>query len=315
MVTGQRGPPFPSKTEPATRILLPALWTFAKFQLLRSFMRWSRSISDAIAPDSYQLSPISGVGNPGAVILDASPTLSSTRPVDLFLNNSHLRWLISIPQPSPWSETQPLSSGPYNSFWRGVPKSILVPLCSFLLAAFCFFLFPRTNPFNRSWNKALVFSTAYGRCPGWLTDWVPLPVCALDTLAYSPPPLHSRLSVSFPLPNSHPTKLIPDNTSSFPSKGRVKVRLGRTHATTTPWQTSLPVKSLNVACHPRQHSVPRSHCRWIRLVVLCLFPAFVLGPNYSSNLQHPEFSILLKELALLPHKSAFTHLNQICITI
>lgn len=149
----------------------------------------------------------------------------------------------------------------------------------------------------------------------WLTDWVPLPVCALDILAYSPPPLHSRLSTSFPLPHSHPTKLTPNNPSSFPSWERVKERLGKTNATTIPWQTSLSVKSLNVACNSLQHSVPSSHCSWIRLVVLCFFSAFVLGPNYSSNLQHSKFSVLHKERALLPHKSAFTHLNQICITI
>lgn len=146
MVTG---PPFPSETEPATRILLPALWTFAKFRLLHSFMRWSSLISDVISPNSYQLSPSCGVGNPGVVILDASPTPSSTRPVDLFLNNSHLRWPLSIPRPSPWSETRPLSCGPCDSFWRGVPKPILVPLCSFLLTAsrfFFFFYFPGQIP-------------------------------------------------------------------------------------------------------------------------------------------------------------------------
>lgn len=87
-----------------------------------------------------------------------------------------------------------------------------------------------------------------------------------------------------------------------------------THATTTPWQTSLTVNSLNAARNPLQHSVPSSHGRLIRLMVLC-FSAFVLGPNCSLNLQYPKFAILFKQLALLLSSTAFIPLNQICITI
>lgn len=128
------GPPYPFKTEPATRILLPALrttdaLTFAA--LVHLFVRWSGSISDMISPRSYHFSLSStrdrsrgphpwflttNLPHPQHICRFISqwlsPALTSRHPTAVIL--------VLVTSTSLWT---------LDDFWS-VPKAILDPLCS-----------------------------------------------------------------------------------------------------------------------------------------------------------------------------------------
>lgn len=148
-------PPFPFKTEPATKIPLPVLWTRDPDLLLdirplicerKRFGKWY--YFSQFLPPVTQVSTWE-VPEPAFLILSCLlPTPPPWTPtpahsVDWFLTNYHLHGLCFIPH----------SSGPCRSSQRSLSEAFL-PL-GFLLTESVFAM-SQDNPFNCSWNKALL---------------------------------------------------------------------------------------------------------------------------------------------------------------